>query len=101
MRELNYNEAIKLAKELSHDLVKEDKLRGHCKTHKLNYHNIVSFIRGNTRKLKQPKLISDFLVSLGYETQIDKQIIYKFILTTDETTDLNIEVLLKKEEEKA
>ncbi|WP_289035182.1 hypothetical protein [uncultured Flavobacterium sp.] len=96
IKELNYNEAIKLAKELSEDLVKVDALREHCRQHELNYHNIVSFIRGDNRKAKQPKLIIDFLKSLGYSATVDKQIIYKFIVDSDEATNLSIEALIKK-----
>lgn len=95
MKELNYNEAIRLAKELSEPLVKEDKLMSHCREHKLNYHNVVSFIRGN-RKAKQPKLISDFLKSVGYSTTIDKQIIYNFIIDTTDAEYLQIDTLINK-----
>lgn len=95
MKELNYSEAIKLAKELSQDLVNKNKLMSHCKKHDLNYNNVVSFIRGN-RKAKQPKLICDVLRSLGYSSTIDKQIIYNFIIDTDQTENLNIDALIKK-----
>lgn len=97
MKELNYNEAILLARAVSDELVKNEKLREHCKNHNLNYNNVVSFIRG-TRKLKQPKLLIDFLASTGYSVGIDKQIIYKFIVDTDEATRLEIENLIANQE---
>ncbi|MCC9071177.1 hypothetical protein LNQ49_06165 [Flavobacterium sp. F-65] len=95
MKVLNYVDAIRLAKELSNDLVKDNKLMNHCRVHNLNYHNVITFIRG-TRKAKQPKLISDFLKSLGYYVTVDKQIIYKFIIDTTENDGLNIDELLQK-----
>ena len=98
MKVLNYAEVLKLSKELSQDLVDKKQLRNHCRIHELNYLNVVSFLRGN-RKAKQPKLICDFLKSVGYATATDKIIEYNFIVDTkNESEYLYITELIKESE---
>lgn len=99
MISINYSEAIKLAKHLSEELANAGELKNHCEANNINYGHVLSYIR-STARLKQPKLIKSFLDSFGYTTQVNKQIIYHFILDENENVeDIDVSKIINTEEE--
>jgi len=93
MTKLNYIEANKVVNELSNALEKEKKLIDHCEIHDIDYHNLIDLINANTKR-KQPKLIHDFLKSVGYPSKTNRKANYSFVIDTNEIDHLKINQLI-------
>jgi hypothetical protein len=93
MTRLNYTQANKVVYELSSALEKEKNLMDHCEIHSIDYRNLVNFVNGNTKE-KQPKLIHDFLKSVGYPSKTNRKANYSFIIDTNEAEHLKINELI-------
>jgi len=93
MTKLNYFQANKVVIEFSNALEKEHNLVDHCEIHRIDYHNLINFISGSA-KGKQPKLIHDFLKSVGYPSKTYRKTNYLFIIDTNETEHLKISELI-------
>lgn len=97
MKKLDYSQALLLARELSDKLSDSRALKKHCEDHNLNLHNVYAYIRNDHVK-KVPKLILDLLKSLGYKVEIEKKVIYSFILDTDPAKEIEIGEMLHRDD---
>lgn len=75
----SYKEAVEICRAETNLLVESKQLANYCKKHKLEYHKVQVFIRGNEKR-RYPKLISKFLESMGYKVSISRKVVYEFIL---------------------
>lgn len=75
----SYKEAVEICKEKTNSLVENKELSDYCKEHNLEYHKVQVFIRGNEKR-RYPKLIAQFLSSMGYSVTTTRRVVYEFLL---------------------
>lgn len=81
MKYLTYTEALEICQDKAQQLVNSRSLNKWCEENKVDYHNVLVYIRGNKKDKKYPKLIAEFLKKSGYsDVTIEKKTIYNFII---------------------